>query len=185
MNDTKKSALFIICDGVEELEAVAPIDILRRGGLGVPVATAGETDAVLGKNDITIGTNTSIDDLSGQTFDALVFPGGPGVFTLRKDERIPPIIQQHIAADKWIAAICAAPTLLNDQGLLNGRSHTFHFTVKDELPNSLANEAVVTDGKIITSQGAGTAVEFGLKLVEVLTSLENAEEVAGSICFSR
>jgi 4-methyl-5(b-hydroxyethyl)-thiazole monophosphate biosynthesis len=185
MNDTKKTALFIICDGVEELETIAPIDILRRGGIDVTLATAGETKTVVGKNDITIGTDISIDDLSEQIFDALVFPGGPGVFTLRKDARLPQIIQQHVAADKWIAAICAAPTLLNDQGLLDGRRHTSHFAVKDELPNSIEDEAVVTDGKIITSQGAGTAIEFGLKLVEVLTSKEDAAEVSSSICFSR
>ena len=182
MNETKKTALFIICDGVEELEAVAPIDILRRGGVDVTVASAGASKTVLGKNNITLGADISITDLHSQIFDALVFPGGPGVYTLRKDKRLPDIIQQHVAGDKWIAAICAAPTLLNDQGLLEGRRHTSHYVVKEELPNSIEDEAVVVDGKIITSQGAGTAVAFGLKLVEVLTSSENSEEVARSIC---
>ncbi len=183
MNETKKTALFIICDGVEELEAVAPIDILRRGGIDVTIASAGTTKTVLGKNDITIGTDTSVSDLHSQIFDALVFPGGPGVYTLRKDTRLPDIIQQHVTGDKWIAAICAAPTLLKDQGLLDGRKHTSHFTVWDELPESEKSDVVV-DGKIVTSQGPGTAVAFGLKLVEVLTSKENAEEVASSICLS-
>jgi 4-methyl-5(b-hydroxyethyl)-thiazole monophosphate biosynthesis len=109
-------------------------------------------------------------------------PGGAGVKNLRADPRVRELVLQHHAAGRWLAAICAAPTVLNDCGLLAGRRYTAHFSVANELPAILALERIVTDGKITTSRGAGTAVEFGLHLVGLLTSAAKAAEISKAIC---
>jgi protein deglycase len=178
-----KSALFIFTDGIEELEAVAPLDILRRSG--VTCTSASQTDSleVTGRNQIILKADCLLEDVLTQSFDLLVIPGGPGVFTLRKDPRIVQIIQNHSESGKQVAAICAAPTLFKDAGILENKAYTAHFTVADEFPEILEEEAVVVDGNIITSRGAGTAVEFGLKLAEILCGVEVANDVAESIHF--
>jgi 4-methyl-5(b-hydroxyethyl)-thiazole monophosphate biosynthesis len=112
----------------------------------------------------------------------LLLPGGPGVKHLRADPRVAALVRAHAAADRWLAAICAAPTVLNDAGLLAGRRHTCHTSVLNELPAALMHERVVVDGNIITSRGAGTALDFGLALVEKLVSPEKAREIHTAIC---
>jgi 4-methyl-5(b-hydroxyethyl)-thiazole monophosphate biosynthesis len=91
-------------------------------------------------------------------------------------------ILRHHAADRWLAAICAAPVLLQDAGLLVGRRYTAHFSVAGELPLVLAEEKTVVDGHVLTSRGAGTALDFGLLLVEKLVSPEKAREIGRSVC---
>jgi len=91
------------------------------------------------------------------------------------------VARQH-AAGRWVAAICAAPTVLMDAGILSGRRYTAHFSVADELPNILSTERVVADGNILTSRGAGTALDFGFFVIEKLFSDQKAREVAASIC---
>src|SRR5690606_26783466 len=100
---------------------------------------------------------------------------------LRADPRVREILLRQHAAARWIAAICAAPTALFDAGLLDGRRYTAHFSVANELPDILAHERVVVDGNLITSRGAGTALDFGLKLVEILFTPEKAREIAEAI----
>jgi protein deglycase len=114
-------------------------------------------------------------------FDCLFLPGGPGVKQLRADARVRELVLRQHAAGRWLAAICAAPTVLYDAGLLNGRRYTAHFSVADEIPAILAGERVVSDGNVLTSRGAGTALDFGLLLVEKLFSAEKAREIARSI----
>ena len=80
---------------------------------------------------------------------------------LRADPRVRAVVERHAAAGKWLAAICAAPTVLNASGLLDGRRYTAHFSVAGELPHILADQRVVADGNILTSRGAGTALDFG------------------------
>ena len=125
--------------------------------------------------------NISIDSRDLSSFDLFVLPGGPGVFELRKNPFVLKVIQKHFNHGKWIGAICAAPLLLLDAKVLNGTKYTAHASVVNELPNLLPEEDVVVDKNIITSAGAGTAVRFGLKLVELLLSEEKANEIAHSI----
>ena len=101
---------------------------------------------------------------------------------LRADPRVRAAIERHHQGGSWIAAICAAPTVLHDAGLLAGRRYTAHFSVAAELPDILAHERVVIDGRIVTSRGAGTAIDFGLVLVEKLYGPDKASEVAAGIC---
>lgn len=176
------NALVIIADGFEEIETVTPVDLLRRGGVDVSVASLAENRSVTGRTGITLQADTTLAARATQVFDALILPGGPGVKHLRSDPRVRSILETHTAAGRWIGAICAAPTVLHDAGLLKDRRYTAHFSVANELPAILGNERVVVDGTLITSRGAGTALDFGLMLVEKLVSPAKAAEVAASIC---
>ncbi len=176
------SVLVILADEFEEIEAFAPIDLLRRAQIDVTVASLNENRHATGRSGITAHADVAFSAVDGQLFDLLFLPGGAGVKHLRADARVPSCVSRHHKAGKWLAAICAAPTVLNDCGLLHGKRYTAHFSVAAELPEIRANERIVTDGKIITSRGAGTAVEFGLHLVSLLSSADKAAEVGKSIC---
>lgn len=174
--------LAILMDGFEELEAVAPIDLLRRAGVEVTLAALGHDLLVTGRNGLTLRADTVLSAEGNDLSDGLFLPGGPGVKLLRADPRVRTLVQAHATAGRWLAAICAAPIVLHDAGLLAGRRYTAHFSVASELPALLAQERVVVDGKIITSRGAGTAIDFGLALIAQLVSPEKAHEVARAIC---
>jgi 4-methyl-5(b-hydroxyethyl)-thiazole monophosphate biosynthesis len=176
------TALVLIADGFEEIEAIAPVDLLRRAGVEVTVASLAEQPHVTGRCGITMHADTALSAVGGRLFDLLFLPGGPGVKNLRADPRVDTVVKSHAAEGKWVAAICAAPTVLNAAGLLEGRRYTAHFSVAGELPNILADQRVVADGKILTSRGAGTALDFGLMLVEKLVSADKARDIARSIC---
>lgn len=175
------TVLAILPEGFEEIEAIAPIDLLRRAGAEVVIAALGTTPHVTGRCNITMHADTTLGEAAEQTYDLIFLPGGPGVLNLRGDMRVRALVQQQAAAGRWVSAICAAPTVLHDAGLLEGRRYTAHFSVAKQLPNILADERVVVDGKIITSRGAGTALDFGLVLVEKLFSVEKAREISAAI----
>jgi protein deglycase len=176
------TVLAILAEGFEEIEAVTPIDLLRRAGAHVTVAALPEGIHVTGRCGITLHADTSLNAVGTGLFDCLFLPGGPGVKHLRADPRVRQLVLQHQAAGKWLAAICAAPTVLHDAGLLAGRRYTAHPSVAGELPAILADERVVVDGNLLTSRGAGTAQDFGLMLVEKLFSPGKAREIAQSVC---
>ena len=171
-------------EGFEELEAIAPIDMLRRAGITVITAALSEDTRVTGRNAIIVEADTTLAAhlaASPSPADMLFLPGGPGVKHLRADPRIAALVRAHADAGRWLAAICAAPTVLNDAGLLAGRRHTCHTSVLGELPGALLHERVVVDGNIITSRGAGTAIDFALMLVEKLHSPVKAREIHTAI----
>ncbi|MSU65183.1 MAG: DJ-1/PfpI family protein [Opitutus sp.] len=176
------TVLVILAEGFEEMEAIAPIDLLRRAGVEVTVAALAEGIHVTGRNGVTLHADTPLTAALGRDFDCVLLPGGPGVKNLRADPRVRSIILRQDSARRWLAAICAAPTVLHDAGVLAGRRYTAHFSVANELPAILANEKTVTDGHVLTSRGAGTAMDFGLLLVEKLFSAEKAQEISRSIC---
>jgi len=120
-------------------------------------------------------------DVMEQDFDLLFIPGGPGVKALRADGRAAQLAQRFGGQGKYVSAICAAPTVLHDAGLLAGKHFTAHFSVYPELPEADKNERVVRDGKLVTSRGAGTAIEFGLALVAELFGNEKASEVSAAV----
>jgi 4-methyl-5(b-hydroxyethyl)-thiazole monophosphate biosynthesis len=176
-----KRVLCLLVSGFEEIEAVAPIDLLRRAGAEVTIASLTGEKLVTGRCGVTVQADAALADVAAQEFDLLLIPGGPGVKALRSDGRPAQLARAYALAGKPVAAICAAPTGLADAGLLAGRRFTAHFSVKEELPQALARERVVEDGNLITSRGAGTAVEFGLALVQRLFGAGAAEEVAKAI----
>lgn len=176
------AVLAILAEGFEEIEAIAPIDLLRRAGAEVTVAALGDAMHVAGRSGVTLHADTTLAAVAGRTFDCVFLPGGPGVKHLRADPRVRALVMDQHAAGRWLAAICAAPTVLHDAGLLSGRRYTAHFSVASELPFILAHERVVADGKILTSRGAGTALDFGLLLIEKLFSAEQSRAIGQSVC---
>ncbi len=176
------TVLVPLADGFEEIEAFAPVDLLRRAGVEVTLATLNDNRHATGRSGIIAHGDVALAAVQDRPFDLLFLPGGAGVKNLRADPRVLGMVKTQSAAGRWLAAICAAPTVLHDAGLLAGRRYTAHFSVANELPAILAGERVVTDGKITTSRGAGTAVEFGLHLVSLLVSQEKATEIGKAIC---
>lgn len=176
------TVLTLLAEGFEEIETVTPVDVLRRAGAAVTLATIGEGIHVTGRSGLTMHADTNLAAIATQDFDCVFLPGGPGVKHLRADPRVQSIVLRQAQAGRWLAAICAAPTVLHDAGLLAGRRYTAHFSVANELTQILTDERVVVDGSLLTSRGAGTALDFGLLLVEKLFSPEKAGEIARSIC---
>lgn len=177
---SKKQCLVILHDGVEEMEAIAPIDILRRGNVEVTVASREFHLLVKGRNGIMLKAEVSLDEALKTDYDCIVVPGGPGIKKVRTDRRVLQALQKQHEKNRWIAAICAAPLVLKDAELLSGKRYTGHASISNELPD-LDTAAVVVDDKIVTSRGAGTATAFALKLLECLAGESVADEVARSI----
>jgi 4-methyl-5(b-hydroxyethyl)-thiazole monophosphate biosynthesis len=177
------TVLAILPEGFEELEAVAPVDVLRRAGCTVTLAALCPGIHVTGRNGITIHADAPLAALPVEAalFDCLFLPGGPGVQHLRASPVVRELVARHHAAGKLLAAICAAPAVLHDAGLLAGRRYTAHPSVATELPSILADERVVRDGNLLTSRGAGTALDFGLAIVSALVSAEKAAEIHAAI----
>jgi 4-methyl-5(b-hydroxyethyl)-thiazole monophosphate biosynthesis len=176
------TVLVILAEEFEEIEAFAPVDLLRRAGVEVTVATLAENRHATGRSGITAHGDIALSAVPGKLFDLVFLPGGAGVKHLRADGRVREIILRHHREGRWLAAICAAPTVLHDCGLLAGRRYTAHYSVAGELHEILSAERVVTDGNITTSRGAGTAVDFGLHIIGLLTSQDKAQEVGKAIC---
>lgn len=176
------TVLAILAEGFEEIELVTPVDLLRRAGATVSIAALGEGIHVTGRNGLTIHADTLLESVREQPFDCVFLPGGPGVKHLRADPRVRELVLRQHRTGGWLAAICAAPTVLHDAGLLKGRAYTAHFAVADELTDIRSTERCVVDSRMITSRGAGTALDFGLLMVRHLISAQKPTEIANSIC---
>jgi len=181
-----KKVLVPFTEGVEEMEMVAVVDVLRRADVHVCMASLdGET--VVGRSNIFIEADAALTDVAGQAWDMVVLPGGlPNAHLLRDDANIKALVQRLQAERKSIAAICAAPTALAAYGITAGRRVTSYPTCQPEMenlqPSSVyVDEAVVEDGFLITSRGPGTAIAFALRLVARLCGEEKADEIRTSI----
>jgi len=176
-----KRVLCLVADGVEELELIAPVDVLRRAGVEVVMAAIGEGIHLTGRNGIVLHADALLSGLDPSAFDLLLIPGGAAVAKLRADGRAAELAAAFVSANKPVAAICAGPLVLGDAGLLEGKRFTGHFSVANELPGAQSGERVLEDGLIITSRGAGTALELGLALVDRLCGEAKEEEIARAI----
>ncbi|MCC6208110.1 MAG: DJ-1/PfpI family protein [Gammaproteobacteria bacterium] len=178
------SVLVPLAQGCEELEAVTIIDLLRRGG--IEVVTAGLEDGpVRASRGTRLLPDTTLDEAVRRDYDMIVLPGGmPGADHLRDDARIISLLQRMAAAGKYAAAICAAPKVLAAAGLLDGRRATaFPGTLDGLGVPGLQQVAgpVVRDGRVITSRGPGTAMDFALELVEILAGSEARARVEAGL----
>lgn len=176
------TALVLLADGFEEIEAVTIIDVLRRGDVAVTTASlAGKH--VRGSHDISIEADTLLERVSVDDFDALVLPGGPAAKTLREDERAQAAIRRAAARDKLVAAVCAAPTALEAAGVLKGKRATVY--PGNEVPSAtFVEQGVVEDGRVITGRGPGLTMAFALKLVERLSGEQAAQQTAERLLFA-
>ena len=177
-------ALVPLVDGFEELEAIAVIDLLRRAGVSVITAGVAGRQAT-GSHAITVQCDSTLDDELPRTFSAFVVPGGPGVAKLVEHEGLRDALKRQAAAGGLIAAICAAPLVLHAAGLLNGRRVACHPSVEARLTGAtILHQAVVVDGRIVTSRGAGTAVPFALAVAGELVGRQASDDVAKAIIYS-
>ena len=174
-----------LADGFEEIEALTPVDLLRRAGIDVAtVSIYPDRKNVTGARSIAVLADITIDDVDPEKADMLVLPGGmPGTVNLLECGRLMDMIDKHDSEGKRIAAICAAPArILGTRGFLKGRNATCYPGLEE-----LMNEAtpviktVVTDGNITTSRGLGTAVDFACELIALLSSKEKADEIRSSV----
>jgi 4-methyl-5(b-hydroxyethyl)-thiazole monophosphate biosynthesis len=179
MYEESMKILMPLTEGFEEIEAIAVIDILRRAEIEVVVAGLKE-GLVEGAHKIKVLPDISLEKTDSGDFDGVILPGGyPGYVNLGKDERILNIVREMDKAGKYVAAICCAPYVLIKAGVLQGRKATVSPSGKKEVSVSAqyCEDRVVVDRKLITSQSPGTAVEFALKLVEVLAGEEAMKKV--------
>ena len=176
------NALVILADGIEELEAVAPIDCLRRAGVEVTVASAEESLTVTGRNLIKITADAFLDSCTS-TYSLVVVPGGPSHASMATDPRILELLRRQNQSGRLIGSICAGPVVLQRAGILTGKTFTSFPGTQDILPNRDPDQAVVRDGNLITSQGAGTATAFALALVDAICGESVARSIGQSICY--
>ena len=176
-----KKALIILHKGFEEIEAISPIDILRRAGVEVTVASREDTLLVEGKSSIQLQAESLLDAVLEKTFDGIILPGGPGTKRMVTDECILELVRNQAATERWIGAICAAPLVLKAAGVLNDHRYTAHVSTQEELPHRVTRQRVVIDFPFITSPGAGTAIPFALALTTALAGQATAREVAMAI----
>lgn len=174
----------MLADGFEEIEAIGTVDILRRGGVEVVTAAIGETLSVTGAHGIVVTADAFVDDLDAASLDAIALPGGMGgMKRLRADRRVAALARELLASGKIVSAICASPLALSAAGVLEGRRATCYPGLEGELRCGayVADETVVEDGNVITSQGPGTTFDFALALLARLAGEDAAAQVASGM----
>lgn len=175
----------LLAEGFEEVEALTPVDLLRRAGIETKlVGVTGET--VCGARGISVVTDLGMDEIDLSSADMLVLPGGmPGTANLYADNRVTDAVRTMADADKYVAAICAAPSIiLGGMGLLEGRKATCYPGMEDGMKGAEAVKTTcVTDGKFITSCGVGGALDFACALITALAGREKADEIASSVVY--
>ena len=183
------SVLVPIAEGVEEIEVVTIIDVLRRARWDVvaaavhPGPAAGSPAPVTASRGVRIVPDAEWASINPLDFDLLVLPGGAGgTDVLKGDARVLDAVRGFVSAGKLVGAICAAPLVLQAAGVLNGRKATCHPSVRAQLTSAqLQTDAVVVDGGIMTSQGPGTAIAFALALIRRVAGPAAAETVAKAL----
>jgi 4-methyl-5(b-hydroxyethyl)-thiazole monophosphate biosynthesis len=176
-----KRVLCLLAEGFEEIETVTPVDLLRRAGAEVVLAALGDGIHCTGRCGIVLHADARLADIDPDGFDLLLLPGGPGVQVLRADGRAASLARDFAVAGRGVAAICAAPLVLHDAGLLAGRAYTAHDSTREVLDAARGSQPVVVDGTLVTSRGAGTALEFGLALIDFLFGAGEREKVARAV----
>lgn len=174
----------LLADGFEEIEAITSIDVLRRAGLNTKTLALRDAK-VTGANNVAIEADSLLSDEMSSQFDMIVLPGGlPGAEHLRDDARVIEMVSKHYKAGKHVAAICAAPIVLGKAGILEGKMATCYPSFEKQLIGAnVSEERVVVDGKIITSRGPGTSLEFALTLVKELKGQTTRDELAAGMIF--
>jgi len=177
-----KRVLVPLAEGFEELEAVTIIDVLRRAGVEVVIAALAD-NPVTGSHGIALAADVPLDAVAEQDFDLIALPGGmPGAARLKSEPRIGRIIQRLHDAGRPVAAICAAPMVLEAAGVLAGRRATSYPGFLDDSDRvSVVDDPVVVDGGVITSRGPGTALDFALELVVQLLGPAVRQRVEASL----
>lgn len=174
-----------LAEGFEEGEALIPVDLLRRAGAQVTMASISSCLDVQGSHGITVKADALASQLSMEEFGLLMMPGGlQGTNHLLHSELVKQAVLQFAQEGKWVAAICAAPSILGSLGLLQGRHATCYPTVEEKCTGAiLTREEVCTDGHFITGRGLGAAIPFGLALVSAVAGPAESQRVKETIVY--
>uniref|UniRef100_A0A1A9VQL8 DJ-1/PfpI domain-containing protein n=1 Tax=Glossina austeni TaxID=7395 RepID=A0A1A9VQL8_GLOAU len=176
-----KTALIVLAEGAEEMEFVISADVLRRAGIKVTVAGLSDKPVKCSR-DVVINPDTSLEKVKDEEFNVIVLPGGIcGCEEMSKSDILGELLKKQEKEERFVAAICAAPTVLAAHSIGLGKTLTSYPGLKpklDSLYKYIDDQKVIQDGKLITSRGPGTAFDFALKISEVLAGEEKTREVA-------
>jgi len=180
-----KTVYVFFVDGFEEIEGLTVVDLLRRAEIPVKMVSVGGTKEVTGSHDITVKMDMSLTDVTLDTASAFILPGGPGTGNLAKSESLMNLLEQANREKLLLGAICAAPSILGDRGMLIGKQAVCYPGFESRLKEAeVLNIPVVVAEHIVTSRGMGTAILFGLQLIEQLMGEAKANEIRSSIIYS-
>ena len=173
--------------GYEEVEALAVVDVLRRGGMDVKMISITDEKQVTSSHQVTVLMDQTLKETDFGKLDMIMLPGGmPGTKNLEACEELMKQVEDFYAKGKWIAAICAAPSIFEHRGLLKGRNACSYPSFESHLEGAeVSHNPVEISGHVITSRGMGTAVELGLKILELFTDIKTADEMADKIVYQR
>lgn len=174
-----KNIYVFLADGFELIEAMTPVDVLRRAGLNVKTVSINNTVNVTSAQNVSVIADMILSNADFLDGDMIIIPGGfPGFVNLRENKKIVDIVKKYLENDKYVGAICGGPTVLGVNELMGDFKYTSHFSVKDEIKGgTFIGGPVVVDRKLITSQGAGHALAFAFELAKVFVDSENIEKV--------
>ena len=180
------SVFFLLANGFEELEFIAPYDILHRGAVKVQTVSISDKNEVSGSHNLNVVADLLLSQIEGLPFDLLVLPGGPGTENLLKSDSVKNFLIKSYEAGKQIAAICAAPKVLANAGFLCYHEATSYPAARAEIEphcKRYLDLPVVISENIITAKSAGTAAEFGFCLLSLLAGPDVAEDIKRKMKF--
>lgn len=174
-----------MADGCEEIEGLTVVDLVRRAGIEIEMISVSGEKNVTGSHKIAFQTDVSKADADFASYDGIVLPGGmPGTTHLMEDDTVNRVIKEFATSGKLVAAICAAPSVLGNAGLLEGKTATCYPGVEGKLTGAdFVTDPVAKDGNIITSRGLGTAIDFAAEIVAYLKDQEAAKSLKESIVY--
>lgn len=180
-----KRAVMLFAEGYETVEALMVVDILRRGGVEVTMTSISEEEFVRSSHGVNIEMDAVMGEIDVLSYDAIILPGGmPGTLNLGESDAVKKALLAMNEAGKIVSAICAAPGVLGKYGLLEGKNACSYPDHEVNLRGAqVLREPVVTDGNIVTSRGLGTALEFGLRLLELLEGVGKADQIREAIIY--
>lgn len=181
----KKVCVFL-ADGFEEIEGLTVVDLLRRAEVEVMTVSITKELMIHGAHGIDVQADKLFEDVRYEEYDMAVLPGGmPGTLHLGEHQGVKTILEQFYQKEKYIAAICAAPSVLGKYGILKGKKATSYPGFEEQLIDAeYLQDEVVVDNFVITSRGMGTAIPFSLALVEKLNGKEQADKIGKSIIYN-
>ena len=185
MNKPNKKAYVFAAQGLEEIECLTQVDLLRRSGVEVVLTAVGGDLTVRGAHGIVMQADALIEDVDLSDASALILPGGmPGTLNLQADALLSDALKKAVGTDVWICAICAAPRVPGEMGLLAGHTATCYPGCEEYLTGAVTTEnEVEVSGQFVTSRGVGTAIAFALKIIELLLGTEQSEKIGRSIVY--
>lgn len=172
-----------LAEGFEEIEALTPVDYLRRAGIAVTTVGVGAKN-ITGAHNITVAADITTNELPADAdFDGVILPGGmPGTLNLEKNPTVMHFVKRAELENKLLCAICAAPSVLGHAGILNGKKATCFPGFEEDLTGAIATGAPVeTDGRIITARGAGVAADFAFAIIAAIKDQETADKICCQI----